>query len=358
MAEKTSPRSDERTTEPAPDSDAKPEAPTKLSKRSWKYVLRKTLREFSADQCTDTAAALTYFGVLALFPGIIAVFSLLGLFGQSETVSAAVVGIAEDVAPEGTADLLKGPIEQASSSSGAGLALVLGLVLAIWSASGYIGAFSRAMNRVYEIEEGRPVWKLKPVQLLMTVIAVVLLVIAALLLASSGPVADAIGNALGLSEVVVTIWSIVKWPVIVFIVVLILAILYYAAPNVKQPKFTWISPGAVLAIVVLALATLAFGLYVANFSNYDRTYGSLAGVIVFLLWLWIANIAILFGAEFNAELERGRQLEAGIAAEEDIQLPPRDDRKIEKREKTEEKDLAEGRGIRLDQEADEGKSKG
>jgi membrane protein len=341
-------RSDASTDHRTPDAEAhgKPDSPDDLHKRSWKYVFQKTVREFSSDQCTDIAAALTYFAVLSVFPGLIAIFSLLGVFGQGKAASDAVLGIVEDVAPGDTADVIRGPVEQMASSPAAGFALVAGLLLAIWSASGYVGAFSRAMNRIYEIEEGRPFWKLKPAQLLVTIITIVLLVIAAIILVVSGPVTRAIGGALGLGDVPQTIWSIAKWPVLAFIVVLIVAILYYATPNAKQPKFRWISIGALLAIVVLALATLAFGFYIANFSNYERTYGSLAGIVIFLLWLWIANLALLFGAEFDAELERGRQLQAGIAAEEDIQLPPRDTRKSDKAAEKEQKDIEEGRKIR------------
>lgn len=331
---------------PDPEVSDKPDSPDDLHKRSWKYVLQKTIREFSSDQCTDIAAALTYFAVLSIFPGLIAVFSLLGVFGQGQAAGDAVLEIVEQVAPGDTADTIRGPIEQIAGSPAAGFALVTGILLAIWSASGYVGAFSRAMNRIYEIEEGRPFWKLKPTQLLVTIITIVLLVVAAIILVVSGPVADAVGDALGMGDVPKTIWSIVKWPVLALLVVLIVAILYYATPNAKQPKFRWISIGALLAIIVLGLATLGFGLYVANFSNYDRTYGSLAGIIVFLLWLWIANLALLFGAEFDAELERGRQLQAGIAAEEDIQLPPRDTRKSDKAAEKEKKDVEEGRRIR------------
>jgi len=349
------PASEDRT---VPDAEApqKPESPNDLHKRSWLYVLRKTVREFTSDQCIDIAAALTYFAVLSIFPGLLAIFSLLGVFGQGQAASDAVLGIVEQVAPGDTADTLRGPVEQMASSPAAGFALVTGIVLAVWSASGYVGAFSRAMNRIYEIEEGRPFWKLKPTQLLITVVTIVLLVVAAIILVVSGPVAEAIGSALGIGEAPLLIWSIVKWPVLAFIVVLIVAILYYWTPNAKQPKFRWISVGAVIAIVVLVLATVGFGIYVANFSNYDRTYGSFAGVIVFLLWLWIANLALLFGAEFDAELERGRQLQAGIAAEVDIQLPPRDTKKSDKAAAKEQKDVAEGREIRRRnaREAEEG----
>ncbi|RLK52555.1 YihY/virulence factor BrkB family protein [Microbacterium telephonicum] len=337
---------------PDPDASRKPESPTDLHPRSWRYVLRKTIREFSSDQCTDIAAALTYYAVLSVFPGLIAVFSLLGVFGQGQAASDAVLDIVDQVAPGDTAAAIRGPIEQIAGSPAAGFALLTGIVLAIWSASGYVGAFSRAMNRIYEIEEGRPFWKLKPTQLAVTVIAIVLLVIAAFILIVSGPVAAALGDAWGLGEAAQTAWAIVKWPVLALIVVLIVAILYYATPNARQPKFRWLSIGALLAIIVLALATSGFGFYVANFSHYDRTYGSLAGVIVFLLWLWIANLALLFGAEFDAELERGRQLQAGIAAEEDIQLPPRDTRKSEKTAQQERDDVDAGREIRTRATAD------
>lgn len=343
---------------PDPEASGKPDSPDDLHKRSWKYVLRKTIREFFSDQCTDIAASLTYYAVLSLFPGLIAIFSLLGVVGQGKAASDAVLGIIEQVAPGDTVDTIRGPIEQIAESPGAGFALITGILLAIWSASGYVGAFSRAMNRIYEIEEGRPFWKLKAVQLLVTVITIVLLVIAAIILVVSGSVTKAIGDALGIGDVPQTIWSIAKWPLLVFIVVLVVAILYYATPNAKQPKFRWISMGALLAIIVLALATAAFGFYVGNFSNYDRTYGSLAGIIIFLLWLWIANLALLFGAEFDAELERGRQLQAGIAAEEDIQLPPRDTRKSDKAAAKEQEDVEKGREIRLNADPDDDTAEG
>lgn len=336
----------DKTQAPDPDDPSMPDSPKDLEKRSWKYVAAKTLREFSSDQCTDIAASLTYYAVLSIFPALIAIFSLLGVFGQGKAASDAVMGIIEQVAPGDTADAIRGPIEQIAGSPAAGFALITGIVLAVWSASGYVGAFSRAMNRIYEIDEGRPFWKLKPVQLLVTLAAIVLLVVATTILVISGPVTKAVGDALGVGDVAQTVWSILKWPVLAFIVVLIVAILYYATPNAKQPKFRWISIGALFAIIVLAVATLAFGFYVANFSSYDRTYGSLAGIVIFLLWLWIANLALLFGAEFDAELERGRQLQAGIAAEEQIQLPPRDTRKIDKAAAVEAKDIARGRRIR------------
>ncbi|WP_199176664.1 YihY/virulence factor BrkB family protein [Subtercola sp. Z020] len=331
---------------PAPDDRRKPGGPSDVEKPSWKYVLRKTLREFSTDQCTDIAASLVYYSVLAIFPALIALVSLLGVIGQGQQATNALLDTLGSVAPSDTVETLRGPLEQFSSSPAAGFALVSGIVLAIWSASGYVTAFSRAMNRIYEIDEGRPFWKLKPLQLLVTVIAIVLLLVIAVILAVSGPVTDAVGSALGLGEAVQVVWSIAKWPVLALAVILIIAILYYATPNARQPKFRWMSMGALLALVVLVVASLGFGFYVTTFANYAKNYGSLAGVIIFLLWLWIANMALLFGAEFDAELERGRQLQAGIEAEENIQLPPRDTRKSEKAAAKERADVERGRELR------------
>jgi membrane protein len=286
--------------------------------------------------------------VLALFPALVALISLLGVFGQGESTVEALLKIVDQVGPASAVDSVRPTIERLTSTDSAGIGLIVGLLGALWSASGYVGAFGRAMNRVYEIGEGRPIWKLRPLQLVVTLFAVILVAIAAATLVLTGPVAEAVGDQIGLGSTAILIWDIAKWPVLLAIVIVIVAVLYYATPNVKQPKFRWISVGALFAIVVWILASVAFGLYVAMFSSYDKTYGSLAGVIVFLLWLWLTNLALLFGAELDAELERGRQLQAGIAAEETIQLPPRDTRNIDKAEKKRQSDLADGRSIRED----------
>ena len=240
--------------------------------------------------------------------------------GRAET-SDAILQIVGDIAPASTADTLRGPVEQLVEAPSAGFALVVGILGALWSASGYVGAFSRAMNRIYEVEEGRPVWKLRPQQLLLTAAGLVVAAVVALLLAVSGPVAAVIGQHLGLGDTAQTVWNVARWPILLVLVALGVALLYYAGPNVEQPKFRWISVGAFIAITVWVVASLGFGVYVANFSSYNKTYGALAGVIVFLLWLWITNLALLFGAEVDAELERGRELQAGIAAEDDLKLP-------------------------------------
>ena len=319
---------------------------TDLNKPTWVYVARKTLREFSGDQCTDLAAALTYYAVLALFPTAIALLSLVGIFGQGSKTVDTLLRVVSEAGGSSVAQTLRPTLETLSQTPGAGLALILGLLGALWSASGYVGAFGRAMNRIYGIGEGRPAWILRPVMLLVTVVLVVLVAVAVLALIVSGPLTQSLGNALGLGSTAVLAWRLAKWPLLLIVAVVIVATLYYATPNVKQTKFRWLSIGALVAIVVWALLSLAFGFYVANFSSYNKTYGALAGVIVFLLWLWLTNLALLFGAELDAELERGRELESGVAAEDTIQLPARDTRNLDKAEAKHAQDVQRGRVLR------------
>jgi len=241
----------------APDDAGKPESPTKLTKPSWKYITRKTLREFTDDQCTDLAAALTYYSVLALFPALLALVSLLGLVGQAGKTDQ-LVGVLSDMGAGSVADTIKGPLEQLTSNSSTGLALIIGIVGALWSASGYVGAFGRAMNRIYEIQEGRPFWKLRPLMIVITLAAVILAGLVAIGLVVSGPLARAIGDAIGLGDTAVTVWSIVKWPVLLGLAALAVAILYYATPNIQQPKFRWISLGAAVAIITWVIASALF----------------------------------------------------------------------------------------------------
>jgi membrane protein len=309
-------------------------------------VLRKTMHEFSEDQCTDLAAALTYYAVLAMFPAMIALVSLLGVVGEGKKAVNTALDTIHPLVSSQVFQVISDAMTKIADSQKAGLALVIGIVGALWSASGYVGAFGRATNRIYEIQEGRPFWKLRPVMLLLTLVAIVLTALALVILVVSGPILTTIADQIGLGSTAETVWRIAKWPVLAVVVVVIVALLYYTAPNVKQPKFRWLSVGAVVAIVIWAVASVAFGFYVAHFSSYNKTYGAMAGVIVALLWLWITNLALLFGAELDAELERGRQLQAGIAAEEELQLPARDTRNIKKLHKQQEKDAALGRKIR------------
>ena len=287
-------------------------------------TLKRTIAEFREDNLTDWAAALTYYAVLALFPGLIVLVAILGLVGQHPETTNALLDIVRDVGPASAVDTFRGPIESVvKSSGGAGALLGVGLLGAVWSASGYIGAFIRAANVIYEVEEGRSFWTRRPLQIAITVAMVLLLALVAISIVVTGPLARSVGDAVGLGDTAVTIWGIAKWPVIVVIVMGMFAVLYYVAPNVRQPRLRWVTPGGVVAVLAWLVASLGFALYVSNFGSYDKTYGSLGGVVVFLIWLWLSNLAILFGAEFDAELERSRELAAGLPAEEVLQLPER-----------------------------------
>ncbi len=316
---------------PDPDDPRKPDELSDLPKESWFATLKRTVKEFSDDNGSDWAAALTYYAVLALFPAVIALIAIIGLVGNPRTTLNTLLQVVSDLGGRSAVEVMRGPLQGLAGQQKAGIFLLVGLLGALWSASGYVSAFSRASNAVYEVEEGRPFWKLRPLQILVTLISVIMLALVAIGLVVSGPLAQSLGNALGVGGVALTAWNIVKWPVMALIVSLVISLLYYAAPNVRQPKFQWFTLGGLFALVVWALASLAFGFYVANFGSYNKTYGSLAGVITFLNWLWITNIAILIGAEFNAELERARELQARIpGAEEEIQLPPRQEKKVKR----------------------------
>lgn len=337
----------DRADAPEPEDPRKPESPPRLTKPSWKHVLRMTVREYQLDDATDLAAALTFFAVLALFPAVLALVSVLGLFSDAEAVVEDVMDLVTRATGDIELDQVEAVIRNLASQDQAGLALVGGLAVALWSASGYVAAFARAMNRIYETDEGRPFWKLRPALLVVTLATVLLVALALAAMVLSGPVAEAIGGAVGLSDATVTVWGVAKWPVIVALVALTIAILYHWTPNVRQPRFRWISVGACAALLVWALGTAGFAFYVSRFASYDATYGALAGVIIFLLWLWITNNALLFGAELDAELERARQLQGGIEAEEAIQLPPKDTAASVKRQEKVADDVAAGRALRL-----------
>jgi membrane protein len=311
------------------DRDA-PEGPTDLTGRSWFGVLKRTGKEFSEDNLTDWAAALTYYAILSIFPALLVLVSILGLIGESATQP--LIDNLGSVAPGPAQEIFTNAIENLQGSQGAaGVFFIIGLIGAIWSASGYIAAFMRASNAIYDMPEGRPIWKTLPIRVGLTVLLIVLSVISATAVTLSGGLAKEAGNLLGLGDTAVQVWNIAKWPVLLLLVSFMFAVLYWAAPNVKQPGFRWLSPGGLLAVIGWVVASLAFAFYVANFGSYNKTYGALAGPIVFLVWLWVSNIMILLGAEFNAELVRSRAIEAGMRPEDKEPFAePRDTRKIEK----------------------------
>lgn len=297
-----------------------------LSDTSWKGVLKRSVKEFKNDNLSDWAAALTYRSVLTLAPGLLVMVSMLGLLGENTTDR--LVENIGSLTPGGVRSVLEQILESVQSRNSAGLAALLGLAVAWWSASSYVAAFMRASNAIYEMGEGRPIWKVIPIRLAITLAMAVLGVLAAVIVVFSGPLAERVGQALGIGDTGLLIWSIAKWPVLIVIVSVMLAVLYYAAPNVKQPGIQWISPGGVLAVLIWIVASAGFAFYVANFGSYNKTYGSLASVIIFLIWLWITNIAILLGAEFNAELQHARAIEAGQPPDQTPFAEPRDTSKL------------------------------
>jgi membrane protein len=302
------------------------------SKHGLGATLKRTLTEFQEDNLSDWAAALTYYGLLSLFPALIAMVSLIGIFGDPQTTTSKLTEIITEIGPSSGAETFEGPIKSITENqSAAGFAFVFGLAAALWSASGYVGAFTRASNIIYETPEGRPFWKLRPLQIAVTLAMIIMMALLAVGLVLTGPVVEAVANPIGLSSTAVDVWNIAKWPVMAAIFVLMVDVLYYTTPNVKLRGFKWVTPGAILSIVVWAIASALFAFYVSNFSSYDKTYGTLAGLVVLLLWFWITNLAILFGHQMNAERERSEEIKEGQPrAEKEIQLEPRDEPKDQK----------------------------
>ena len=309
--------------------DRAPDEPTDLGGRGWWAALKRTGKEFKEDNLTDWAAALTYYGVLAIFPALIVLVSILGLVGDSATQP--LIDNLGTVAPGPAKEIFTNAIKNLQGDQGAaGVLFIIGILAALWSASGYVAAFMRASNSIYDMEEGRPVWKTLPVRVGLTIVLLTLLAVTTIAVVLTGGLAEKVGDLIGLGSTAVTVWNIAKWPVLLLVVSFMFALLYWAAPNVKQPGFRWVSPGGILAVVGWLIASGAFAFYVGNFGSYNKTYGALGGVIVFLVWLWISNIMILLGAEFNAELERGRAIQAGMRPEDKEPFAePRDTRKME-----------------------------
>jgi membrane protein len=309
--------------------DRAPDEPTDLGGRGWWAALKRTVKEFKEDNLTDWAAALTYYGVLAIFPALIVLVSILGLVGDSATQP--LIDNLGTVAPGPAKEIFTNALKNLQGDQGAaGVLFIIGLLGALWSASGYVAAFMRASNSIYDMEEGRPVWKTLPVRVGLTIVLLTLLAVTTIAVVLTGGLAEKVGDVIGLGSTAVTVWNIAKWPVLLLVVSFMFALLYWAAPNVKQPGFRWVSPGGILAVVGWLIASGAFAFYVGNFGSYNKTYGALGGVVVFLVWLWISNIMILLGAEFNSELERGRAIEGGMRPEDrEPFAEPRDTRKME-----------------------------
>ena len=311
---------------------AAPDNPAQITRAGWRTILARSFQQFKEDAITDRAAALTYYGVLALFPGLLVLVSVLGLLGHDTTRK--VIDNVGQLAPGSVKTFLDSAIQQTEGrTGGAGAAAIIGLLVAIWSASGYIGAFMRATNTIYGVDEGRPIWKTTPVRLGVTVAIMIILVVTSFMVVVTGSIATQVGRALGIGQGAVLAWDIAKWPVLLLLVSVMFSLLYWACPNVKQPGFQWITPGGAIAVVIWLAASAVFGLYVSFAGSYNKTYGTLATVIIFLVWLWITNIAILLGAEFNAETEHQRAIQAGLPEDVEPFVEVRDTRKLDPEQK-------------------------
>ncbi|MEV0716580.1 YihY/virulence factor BrkB family protein [Asanoa sp. NPDC050611] len=309
-----------------------PEGPTKLPKGEWLASAKRAVKEFAEDGVGDWAAALTYYGILSIFPGLLVVVSILGLLGK-DTVTAVQNNLTSTL-PGPIADFANNAINQVSGNSSlASVGAVIGVLVAFWSASGYVSAFMRASNAIYDVPEGRPIWKTLRTRVAVTAAVGLILIACCLIVVFTGRFADSIGDALGVGSAAVTAWNIAKWPVLVVLVSLMFSILYWAAPNARHGKFRWVTPGGIVAVLLWIVLSGLFGLYLTFFASYNKTYGAVAGIIIFLVWLQLSNMAILLGAEFDAELERGRAIAAGHPPDEEPYLELRDDRKIKKQKR-------------------------
>lgn len=309
---------------PSTDSPARPEA------GDWRVILTRTLHEFRMSQSWDIAAALTYYAVLTIFPALLGALALTGIFGSAEAVARTALDVVGDLAGEELAAAVAQPVEQLLDASHAALAFVTGLVLTLWTVSGYLGTFGRGMNRILGVEEGRPFWEARPAMIGVAFVVVLLSSIVAVLLVVSGPVADSVARSIGVTDDFVLAWDIAKLPVVVVLVAVIIALLYWATPNVKRRHIRWMTIGAAGALVSWILTTALFAYYVLGVRTYENTYGVLGFAVAFFLWVWLSNLALLFGAVLDTEVERARQLHDGIDAEDRLQLPLRDDRRIQR----------------------------
>ena len=302
--------------------------PWRLGREAWALAGRRAIRKFGTDRCPDGAAALTFYAVLAAVPAAIAVISTIGLLGRDGSRLENLMRAADAMLPEDTAAALRQLLPELAEATATGWVLVFALAVTIWSVGRYVTSFSRAVNGIYGVEEGRPFWKSKPAHLLLTTVIIVLVAVAVLIAVTGQRVSRGIGQVWGVGEAGLFVWSVVRWPALVVVTVLLIAILYYFAPNVAPRSFRWMSLGAAAALIVFGIASVGFGFYLTSITDYERLYGPFAGVLIFLLWLWIANMALLLGVEIDVELERVRELRAGVPAERQVQVELRDTRAI------------------------------
>lgn len=331
-----------------PDDQESKKTITDLDAASWRFVVRSVVRRFVTDQCPDKAAALTFYAILTVIPAAMVIVSLVSLLGPDSEVLRLVVGVVSALASEAASDILRDVIDELAGSSIAWIALLGGVALTFWSGSRYVAAFSRAMNGIYRAEEGRRLWWMRVTHLAIALVLLVAVTTAVLVIGLSDRVVAAIGERLGWGDAALVAWVIVRWPLLVIVSVAALAVLSYFSSNVRHPRLRWMTFGASSTLLVLLLASLLFSFYTSNVAQYERIYGSLAGIIVFLLWLWIANLALLGGVEFDAAVERARELKGGEPAEHRPRLALRDTSTLPQKAQRERKEVAAARSLRSD----------
>ena len=269
----------------------------------WRPLLSRTVDEFLKNKLAHWAAALTYYGVLAAFPMLLVLVSIVGLVGHAATEP--LIGNLRAMAPGPGREILVSAIQNLEKGrGGAGFLLIVGLGGALWSASGYMAAFMNASNSIYHVEETRRVSQTVSARVGMSAVVLVLLAVTVATVGLTGPLARDVGSLVGLGDTAAEVWRAAKWLILIGLVGFMVAFLYWAAPNAEQRRFRWVSSGSAVAVLLWLGGSAAFTLFVATFGTYNKTYGPLGGVIVFLIWLWISNIAVLAGATFDAQLER------------------------------------------------------
>lgn len=279
-------------------------------------TLRTTVANFLRHSGTDLAAGLTYYSVLAIFPALLALVAMLSVVGEAGSSVNVILDVLRPLVSASTLADIEPTIRDLAQVNGAGWALAAGAVVALYSSSAYVAAFGRAMNRVHDVTETRPWWRLRPLMLAITVAVVLLMAASLVIVVATGPLASSLGDQLGLADSAVRAWSIAKWPVLAVMVVIVVTLLFHATPNVKF-GFRLLTWGAFLTLLVWISASVGFAFYLANFASYNKTYGSVAGVVVGLLWLWLTNLSLVFGAEFDAVRQQLRKERAAAAAGED-----------------------------------------
>ncbi|WP_297007749.1 YihY/virulence factor BrkB family protein [uncultured Corynebacterium sp.] len=332
---------------------------------AWRRIPGRAVRRFVDQDFVDFVGSLAFRALLALFPGLIALVSILALFGQSEESVIRLLNDVEAVTPEHSWESVRPVLESILRTPQAGLGLVIGLVTTLWTASGYIKTFSRTMNAVYGITEGRGLFKWNMQMYLLTGLFLLLAAVGLIVSVVAGPVAEAVGELIHLETAVITVWRYVRWVLVIMVVVLGVGMLYRITPNVRMRRtwggrhfpwylfwLRWFTVGASLSIVATILATMLFFLYVAKAGSFNATYGALAGVVVLMVWLFIVNAALVFGALIDSEVVRMRQLRAGLPAEETLQLRVRDSSASDKRESKNARDVEWAREVRRNAEGE------